>query len=159
MQSIKLIFFCLFVESIYSFPYTLPTDSNWPTSSNFLDLKKSIVGKVSFRGDSDYKPHTWNRIINVPKPAAIVQPANAQDIIQALKFAKKYKLRISVQSTGYHQDNRNINDNSIHIDMSSMNSKSIDLTRKTITVGPGNNFSQIQQYVAYKTNKRLINQF
>ena len=139
---------------VQSFIYTLPTDSNWPNSTQFQELKLNVKGNVSFKNDSDYKPHTWNNITNTPRPAAIVQPTSTQDVIEALKFALKYNIRTSVQSTGHHQDHRNIYDNSIHIDMSSMNQKSIDLTKRTLTLGPGNNFSQIQAYVSQQTNKK-----
>jgi hypothetical protein len=37
-----------------------------------------------------------------------------------------------------------------------MNSKSIDLNRKTLTVGPGNNFSHIEKYVAEQSNRTLV---
>ena len=39
--------------------------------------------------------------------------------------------------------------------MSTMNSKSIDIQNKRLTVGPGNNFSQIHKFVAYETNGTL----
>jgi hypothetical protein len=38
----------------------------------------------------------------------------------------------------------------------SMNFKSIDLKGKTITLGTGNNFSQIQAYVAQQSNRKLV---
>ena len=96
-----------------------------------------IQGKVILKGDADYKPHTWNIVTNIPKPAVIIQPINSLDIIEGLKFAKKFNIRLSIQSTGHHLDHRNIYDNSVHIDMSTMNSKAIDLDKKTLTLGPG----------------------
>jgi hypothetical protein len=156
MQLFTLLSLCLVINQIQCFTYTLPGDENWPKTSVFSQLKTVINGKVILKDESDYKPHTWNRITNIPKPAVIIQPTNSNDIIEALKFAKKYNIRTSVQSTGHHQDHRNIYDNSIHIDMSSMNSKSIDLTGKTLTVGPGNNFQQIQSYVASQSGSTLV---
>ena len=146
----------LFILKIECFPYTLPGDANWPSLSNFNELKANMTGKVILRGESGYNPHTWNLITNTPKPAAIVQPLSSQDVIWALQFAKYYNIRISVQSTGHHQDHRNIYDNSIHFDMSSLNFKRIDLNKNTLTLGPGNNFSQIQKYVASQSNKTLV---
>jgi len=146
----------ILIFNVISYPYSLPGDISWPRSSDFLAFKQSILGRASIRGDADYNPHTWNRITNVPKPAVIVQPKNNQDIINALKFARQFNIRVSVQSTGHHQDHRNIYDNSVHIDMSTMNSKSIDLNRKTLTVGPGNNFSHIEKYVAEQSNRTLV---
>ena len=149
-------FIFLFVYNILSYQYNLPGDRNWPNSKEFLDFKKKITGKISFRGDSDYAPHTWNRLSNVPKPAAIVQPSNALDVIEALRFALEHSIKLSVQSTGHHQDFRNIADNSIHLDMSTMNAKSIDIQKRTLTVGPGNNWQQIHSFVKSKTNSTLV---
>jgi FAD/FMN-containing dehydrogenase len=55
-----------------------------------------------------------------------------------------------------NQDHRNIYDNSVHLDMSSMNTKTIDLTKKTLTLGTGNNFSLIQEYVGTQSNYQLV---
>lgn len=149
---------CLTIIQINCYPFSLPGDKNWPSKNDFLKLKynQSIVGKVMLRGDKDYNPHTWNLRTNLPKPAVIIQPLNAQDIITGLKFANQFNLRISVQSTGHHQDVRNIYDNSVHIDMSTMNAKSIDIPNRRLTLGPGNNFSQIHKYVAAQTNRKLV---
>ena len=156
MILLKLLILSLSLAQSLCFTYTLPSDKGWPTTAQFLELRTSVAGKVMFKGDNDYNPHTWNLITNTPKPAAIVQPSSTQDVIAALRFAQKYNIRVSVQSTGHHQDHRNIYDNSVHIDMCTMNAKSIDLTKKTLTLGPGNNFSQIQKYVATQTNQRLV---
>ncbi|RNA00102.1 FAD-linked oxidase [Brachionus plicatilis] len=136
----------------WCFKYALPGDSNWPRLSDFVDMD----GRVYMRGDDDYKPRTWNKRTLIPKPAVIIQPTTNNDIIEALKFAKKFNLRLSVQSTGHHFDNRNILDNSVHIDMSSMNQKSINLEQKTVTLGPGNNFTQIYKFVEEQSNKSLV---
>jgi FAD/FMN-containing dehydrogenase len=150
------IFFLIFAGSAWCYPFSLPGDKNWPTPLNFLDFKKRISGQVSFRGDSDYAPHTWNRLTNTPKPAVIVKPISSNDVIEALKFALTHNIKLSVQSTGHHQDYRNIADNSVHLDMSTMNAKSIDKEKRTLTVGPGNNWRQIHSFVQSQTNSTLI---
>jgi FAD/FMN-containing dehydrogenase len=137
-------------------PYTLPGYSSWPSYSVFQSLRSNISGSVIIKGDSNYSPHTWNTITNTPKPAVIVQPKNSNDIIVALKFAQEYNIRVSLQSTGHHQDHRNIQDNSILIDMSLMNSLSYDSAKKTLTSGPGNTFATIQTFVASQTNKQYV---
>lgn len=152
---IILIFISISCNS-WCYKYTLPGDINWPKLSDFFNLESKISGKVLIRGDIDYKPHTWNKITHIPQPAVIIQPITNNDIIESLKFAKKFNLRLSVQSTGHHQDHRNIFDNSVHIDMSLMNHKSIDLNTKTVSLGPGNNFTQIHKFVQDKSNKSLI---
>jgi len=157
MLNLKYLILCyLTIIQIDCYPYTLPGDKNWPTLNNFTTLKSSITGKVMIRGNKDYNPHTWNLRSNLPKPAVIIQPQNSQDIITGLKFANQFNLRVSVQSTGHHQDIRNIYDNSVHIDMSTMNAKSIDIPNRRLTLGPGNNFSQIHKYVSAQTNSKLV---
>ena len=111
MKILNIFLICL--SAVQVIGYSLPGDKQWPSSLNFLELKNKIIGKVSFRGYPDYLSilHTWNTRTNVPKPAVIVQPSNPQDIIEALKFARSHNIRISVMSTGHHQDVRNIYDN------------------------------------------------
>ena len=137
-------------------PWTLPSYSLWPSNTVFQSLRSSISGNVIIKGDSNYSPHTWNGLTNTPKPAVIIQPLNSNDIIVALKFAKQYSIRVSVQSTGHHQDHRNIQDNSILIDMSTMNSLSYNSAQKTLTTSPGNTFATIQTYVSTQTNKAYV---
>jgi FAD/FMN-containing dehydrogenase len=146
----------LTLGSIYCFKWTLPGDSNWPSIDKFKELKSRLNGNAFIRGEPGYNPSTWNRITNTPKPAIIIKPKNANDVIESLRFAKNYNIRVSVLSTGHHQDHRNIFDNSVHLDMSSMTSKSINLAEKTLTLGPGNNFSQISDYILKQTGGNLV---
>jgi FAD/FMN-containing dehydrogenase len=157
MKTLMFAFFLfLTLNGASGYRYALPGDASWPTFGEFFNLKISIAGNVMFKNEHNYKPHTWNMRTNLPKPAVIVQPKNPNDVITALKFAKQHNIRLSVQSTGHHQDTRNIFDNSIHLDMSSMNSKSIDLAKRTLTLGPGNNFTQIHTFVAMQSNRTLV---
>lgn len=156
MGFVLLIALSLPLFSINCFKWTLPSDSNWPSIDKFKELEAKINGNAFIRNEPGYNPFTWNRITNIPKPAIIIKPKNANDIIESLKFAKNYNIRVSVQSTGHHQDHRNIFDNSVHLDMSLMNSKSINITEKTITLGPGNNFSQISDYILQQTGGNQI---
>lgn len=153
--TISLIVSCVLCDN-NTWLWTLPTYSTWPSASVFQSLRTNISGNVIIKGDSNYSPHTWNSITNTPKPAVIVQPKSTNDIIVALKFAQQYGIRVSVQSTGHHQDHRNIYDNSVLIDMSTMNSLSYNSAQKTLTTGPGNTFATIQTYLATQTSKTYV---
>lgn len=155
---LKLFVFLLLVLQILgiNFPFTLPGSKYWPNSAEFFKLRSKINGDVYFKGETGYNPFTYNNITNTPKPAVIIYPIQPQDIIEALKFAKKYNIRVSVQSTGHHMDHRNIYDNSVHIVTNKMNSKRINLKEQTVTLGAGNDFTQVQKYIAEETNKSLI---
>ncbi len=139
-----------------SYSYTLPSDKNWPTSDDFNLLKSSIPNKVFLIGDPGYNPYTINTRNKTPQPAAIIYPTSTDDIKSAFNFAKKYNIRISVQSTGHHQDLRNINDNSIHINFKNMKNKEIDINNKTITASTGNTFKDLHYYIKDKTDGKLI---
>lgn len=145
-----------FEKGINCYRYTLPGDQNWPNISFYSNLKSKLNGNMYLKGENGYKPFTWNRITNSPKPAVIVQPKNTDDVIEAMKFAKNYGMMISVASTGHHQDVRNLYDNSVHLDMSQLNFISINLVQKTLTLGPGNRFSRIHPYVATQSNNKLV---
>jgi hypothetical protein len=83
-------------------------------------------------------------------------PTDRSDILTAYTFDVDHKMRVSVQSTGQHQDVRNIYDNSVHFDMSLMKGKNLDLINKQITVETGNNFGDIHEYIRYATNQTLV---
>ena len=136
--------------------YALPGDTYWPSEEAFLSLRANIIGNVIIKGDKNFTPHTWSTLNNVPRPAVIVQPKELNDIIVALKFARHYNIRVSVQSTGHQMDRRNIYDNSVLVDMSTMNSLSYNSAKKTLTTGPGNTFANIQKYLASITNKTYV---
>ena len=139
-----------------TFKFTLPDSPEWPKLEDFTNFKNSLPGKVSLRGEAGYNPHTHNTRINIPKPAVIVKPSSRDDIVKALEFSKKFNLRISVQSTGQHQDVRNIYDNSVHLDMSNMKGRKIDVANKIITVETGNTFGELHEFVKKESNEALM---
>lgn len=139
-----------------TFPFVLPSDANWPTKDKFQALKARLPGKAFLRSEKGYNPHTWNTRTNTPKPAIIIVPTNLTEIQIAFQFAVENNIRVSVQSTGQHQDIRNIYDNAVHFDMSNMKFKSIDYIRSQITVETGNTFGDIHEYIRYFSNETLV---
>jgi hypothetical protein len=139
-----------------TFKFSLPDSQNWPKLEDFTNFKNSLSGKVFLRGEAGYNPHTHNTRINIPKPAVILKPTSKDDILKTLEFAKKFYMRISIQSTGQHQDVRNIYDNSVHIDMSNMKGKTIDVVNKKITVETGNTFGELHEYVKKESGEALM---
>lgn len=137
--------------------YSLPTDPVWPTSQEINAFASQIVGGVTIKGDAGYQvPFTYNLRTQSPKPAFVVTPANEDDIAHALTFVRTHHIRVAVMSTGHHQDVRNTVDNSLLLDMSRFNQKSIDLVAKTITVGPGQPFGDIHTFVYAQTSGLLV---
>jgi hypothetical protein len=83
-------------------------------------------------------------------------PENRDDILTAYSFCVDHKMRVSVQSTGQHQDVRNIYDNSVHFDLSKMKRKVLDIVNSQITVETGNNFGDIHEFIRSATNQTLV---
>lgn len=158
-KSIRILLIISLLNLMFSqskFKFSLPGSNTWPKLEDFELFKATLPDKIFLRGEKGYNPHTHNTRTNLPKPAVIVQPTTRDEVLFAFNFAKTFKMRISIQSTGQHQDVRNIYDNSVHLDMSNMKSKSIDLENKTITVESGNTFGELHQFVNTQSNGKLM---
>eukprot|EP01100_Stratorugosa_tubuloviscum_P011945 TRINITY_DN544_c0_g2_i1.p1 TRINITY_DN544_c0_g2~~TRINITY_DN544_c0_g2_i1.p1 ORF type:complete len:555 (+),score=241.79 TRINITY_DN544_c0_g2_i1:91-1755(+) len=141
----------------YSKTFTLKDDKLWPTEEEINKLANSLKGTLISDQNVNYTtPYTWNLRTGPPRPAFIIKPLNADDIIKVIEFARFHILRISVKSTGHHQDIRNSADDAIQLDMSLINHKLIDLNEKTITVGPGQPFADIHTFINQQSNATLV---
>ncbi|KAJ3206177.1 hypothetical protein HDU67_008349 [Dinochytrium kinnereticum] len=137
--------------------FTLPGDPLWPTRSQIQNFASAITGHVLIRGDAAYvPPTTWNSRAGQPSPLLVVTPKSPEDISTSLKFAHTHLLRVSVLSTGFHQDMRNTADDSVHINMATFNHRRVDLTAQTLTVGPAQPFIDMLDFVAEATGKKLV---
>ena len=65
-------------------------------------VRDAIGGRVYVAGESGYEPARlpWQRRLD-PRPALIVEAANASDVRTALRFAREHDLPFAVQSTGH----------------------------------------------------------
>jgi hypothetical protein len=74
----------------------------------------------------------------------IMDPSNSLDVIKTFYLTKKFNIKISDKAlvTSKIKEILKIN-NTIHLDMGSMFHKEIDINQKTLTLGPGNIFSEI----------------
>lgn len=70
-------------------------------------------------------------------PMAIIYCYTNQDIINVIAWAKENNISIRPRCTGYDFEALSLNDSSIIIDISYMNSFSIDKKNNTVTVGAG----------------------
>ena len=65
-------------------------------------VRDAIGGRVYVAGESGYEPARlpWQRRLD-PRPALIVEAANASDVRTAVRFAREHDLPFAVQSTGH----------------------------------------------------------
>ena len=79
----------------------------------------SIRGPVLQPGDEGYDAARaiWNGLID-RKPAIIVQPTGAADVVDAVNFAREHDLLLSIKGGGHNVAGNAVNDGGIVIDLS-----------------------------------------
>jgi FAD/FMN-containing dehydrogenase len=152
MQQLTILTVCILATVILTKTYTLRGDALWPTAQQIAAFKASLTGPLVLDTDANYKPpSTYNIRAGPPQPAFLVKPANEDDIAKSLAFASTHGIRVSIRSTGHHFDLRNTADQSIQLDMSyAFNKNTIDIAGKTVTVQPGQAFSEVHKLLKRK---------
>ncbi|MEX0799626.1 MAG: FAD-binding oxidoreductase [Dehalococcoidia bacterium] len=117
------------------------TQKTAPTalSGDALDeLRASLRGPVVSAEDPAYDETRaiWNAMID-KRPAAIARCAGTADIIDALNFARKHDLPLSVRAGGHNIGGTALCDDGIVIDLSQLKGVHVDLERETVRVQPG----------------------
>ncbi|MHA7304358.1 FAD-binding oxidoreductase [Arthrobacter sp. TMN-49] len=82
-----------------------PSDTSAPTTSSgpsFASLRRTLSGPLYEPGEAKYVELAtpWN-IAVATSPAAVVEAANAADVVKAVKFAAANSLPVAVQATGH----------------------------------------------------------
>ena len=99
---------------------------------NFEGLTGVVVTKESLNYEECCL--AWNRAIN-KHPLVIVYCQNNDDIINAIKWAKEYKIPFRIRSGTHHYEGYSTGDNLLVIDVSHMNK--IELNDKTVKIQGG----------------------
>ena len=101
-------------------------------------FRSSLKGRLLLRGDDGYDTARtiWNAMID-RYPAMVVQPENTQDIVSAVNFARENELLLCVKGGGHNIAGNAVCDGALMIDLSGMNSVTIDKDRRVAQVGPG----------------------
>jgi hypothetical protein len=102
------------------------------------ELQSLIKGTVLVNGDANYDNvrKIWNGMID-RKPAIIARCIEAADIQQAVKFARKYDLLISVRGGGHNVSGNAVCDGGIMIDLSLMKAVKVNPEEKYALVEMG----------------------
>jgi len=101
-------------------------------------LKSKISGNVMVPADSNYEEtrKIWNAMID-RKPAIIVQCKNADDVANAIQFARSNQLEISIRGGGHNIAGSSLCDDGLLIDFSTMKNVKVDTQKKRAFVEPG----------------------
>ncbi len=101
-------------------------------------LRSSLRGSVVLPGEAGYDVarSLWNGMID-RKPAAVVRPAGAADVIRAVNFAREHKLLLAVKGGGHNIAGKAACDDGLMVDLSVMKSVRVDPSAKRARVEPG----------------------
>jgi FAD/FMN-containing dehydrogenase len=102
------------------------------------EFKKSMGGQVVTPDTPGYDKvrSVWNAMID-RKPALIVRCAEAQDVVEAIRFARRHDLVVSVRGGGHNIAGSAVCDGGLMVDLSLMTSVQVDPTKRTARVAGG----------------------
>jgi FAD/FMN-containing dehydrogenase len=101
-------------------------------------LAAALSGSLYQPGDPAYLEccTIWNGMIE-KRPALVVRPVNAADVVAALRFASQRSLPVSVRGGGHNVAGAALTDNGLTIDMSQRRAVRIDAAGMLVTVEAG----------------------
>ncbi len=102
------------------------------------DFRASLRGPLLSAGQEGYDAarRVWNGMIN-KHPALIARCADAADVARAVTFARERELLLAVRGGGHSFPGYSTCDGGLMLDLSSMNSVSVQAATRTAQVGGG----------------------
>jgi len=103
-----------------------------------VDLRACVRGEVMSPGDSDYDEsrRIWNAMID-RRPGLIARCTGTADVMQAVRWARKHDLLVSVRGAGHNIAGNSIHDGAMLIDLSKMRTVRVDPAARIAVAGPG----------------------
>jgi FAD/FMN-containing dehydrogenase len=101
-------------------------------------LRSKLSGQISLPGDAGYESArtVWNAMID-RRPALVVHCENADDVTEAIGFARSERLQVSVRGAGHNIAGNAVCDSGLMIDLSRMKTVRVDSSAANAYVGPG----------------------
>lgn len=114
--------------------------------ANIDEFKMHFRGEVLLPGNSIYDEtrQIWNAMI-ARRPALIARCKSPDDVVQAVGFARKHSLLVSVRGGGHNIAGNAVCDDGIMIDLSLMKSVQVDPNARRATVDPGCTLADFDQ--------------
>jgi hypothetical protein len=100
------------------------------------EFAAGIRGPVLSPGDDGYDDARaiWNGLID-RRPALIVQPTGAADVVDAVNFAREHELTLSIKGGGHNVAGNAVNDGGLVIDLSRMRGVHVDPATQRVSAG------------------------
>ncbi|MFC6796843.1 MULTISPECIES: FAD-binding oxidoreductase [unclassified Haladaptatus] len=123
--------------------------TNSGADSAVRGLKANIRGQVIQPGDDGYDEArtVYNAMID-RRPAVVVRPTGAADVMAAVDFAREHDLVIAVKGGGHNVAGNAVCDGGLQIDLCNMTSVRVDTEARTVHVGPGARLGDVDHETA-----------
>ncbi|MEZ4861004.1 MAG: FAD-binding oxidoreductase [Caldilineaceae bacterium] len=110
------------------------------------NLKASLQGELLCPADPGYDAArtVWNAMID-RRPALIARCTTANDVVQAVNFARTQEMIVSVRGGGHNVAGKAVCDDGLMIDLSPMKGIQVDPAQRTAHVEPGVLWSELDQ--------------
>jgi FAD/FMN-containing dehydrogenase len=111
-------------------------------------LRSKVKGQIVLPGDPNYDEarKIWNAMID-RRPAVIVQCAEADDVPNAIAFARENGMEISIRGAGHNIAGNAVWNNGVMIDFSTMKNVHVDAGKRRAYVEPGATLGDFDQAV------------
>jgi len=122
------------------------------TSPEISSLQRSIKGQVFTPSDADFEKlalDVWNKFeATKRRPQLIVRAANEHDVVEAVKYAKANKLKVTTRGGGHNWCNPSLRNGGMMIDLANLNRViSIDAKAHKAVVQPIVSNREIQAHL------------
>lgn len=105
------------------------------------ELQRSVAGKVTARDAKGYETLRGSLVWNARKPKRrpdlIVEAASVADVREAVRFARRRGLKVSVRGGGHHSSGTALREGGLLIDVGALRAVEIDAADKTALAQPG----------------------
>ena len=101
-------------------------------------LRSDLRGQVIASSDAEYEEarRVWNAMID-KRPAVVVRPRGAAEVITAVKFAREHQLPLALRGGAHNVSGKATCDDGLVIDFSSMKGIRVDPVSRTVRAEPG----------------------
>lgn len=103
-------------------------------------LQNKVQGRVIPRGGVEYESNrtkmVWNAVKPERFPGAIVRVGSEADVREAIRFARRHKLKVAIRGGGHNWHNSALRQGGLLIDLSGLNQLQVDAQHRTAVVQP-----------------------
>src|SRR5680860_84071 len=115
-----------------------------PSPVDVDTFSASISGRVIRPDDAEYDAarRVWNGMVD-RYPSLVVRPRTNEDVARAIQLAREHRLDLAVRGGGHNVAGSGTCDTGVVLDLLDMNDVSVDRERRTIRVGGGCTWAQV----------------